>query len=595
MVEISAFLGIKKSASGKFWQTRDVSDRDVMTMSQRHSLPDQLARVMVGRGVTIDNADDYLNPTIKNLMPDPSHLLDMDKAVAHIIYAIKNNQKIAVFGDYDVDGATSSALLYRFFKMINLDITIYIPDRIIEGYGPNIAALKKIRDQGIKTIITVDCGTTAFDVLAEAKAYDIDIIVIDHHVAEAKLPDVIALVNPNRLDEDSKYGNLAAVGVVFLLIVALSRSLKLSGFYKDIKPPDLLSLLDIVALGTICDVVPLTNLNRALVSQGLKVMSKQKNIGINALSDVAKINEMSTAYHLGFQLGPRINAGGRVGEAALGSRILSTDDNMEAQEIAIHLDQLNHERKEIEAICLEQAIIQVENNPMNDGLVYATANDWHAGVIGIVASRLKERYNRPACVVTFENGIGKGSGRSIDGVDLGAAVISANQAGLLEAGGGHKMAAGFSVAQEKNDDFRQYLADHIAKQLSNNDITKIIPRIYIDGAIDIKAANFDFVKQLESLAPFGSGNATPKFVFCHLKVTYAAIVGSDHVQCRFSSENGNGTLKAIAFRSVGQPLGDLLLNARGDMPIHVVGRLQLDAWRGNDNVQLIIDDAAVII
>ena len=487
MAQISAFLGIKKSASGKFWQIRDVNDRDVMTMSQRHSLPDLLARVMVGRGVTIDNAIDYLNPTIKNLMPDPSHLLDMDKAVDHIISAVKDNQKIAVFGDYDVDGATSSALLYRFFKMINLDITIYIPDRIIEGYGPNITALKKMRDEGIKTVITVDCGTTAFDVLSAAKAYDIDVIVIDHHVAEAKLPDVVALVNPNRLDENSQYGNLAAVGVVFLLIVALNRSFKSFGFYKGMNPPDLLSLLDIVALGTICDVVPLTNLNRALVSQGLKVMAKQKNIGINALYDVAKINEKPMASHLGFQLGPRINAGGRVGKPSLGSRILSTNDNIEAQKIAIDLDKLNQERKEIEAICLEQAIIQVENCPMHDGLVYAYADNWHAGVIGIVASRLKERYNRPACVVTFENAIGKGSGRSIDGVDLGAAVISANQAGLIEGGGGHKMAAGFSVTQEKSDDFRQYLANNIAKQLSNNNITDInlkrVRRVYNTSAV----------------------------------------------------------------------------------------------------------------
>lgn len=591
MINNAAFLDVEKSVSGKRWELRIANDRETLALSQRFSIPDPVARVLAGRGVGLDDAHDYLEPSIKNQLPDPSHLRDMDGAVDHIVKALQNDEKIAVFGDYDVDGATSSALLNRFFKMAGVEISVYIPDRIAEGYGPNLPALKKLLNQGIKTVITVDCGTTAFDVLAGAKDAGLHMIVIDHHVAEPQLPDVLALVNPNRLDDDSIHGNLAAVGVAFLFAVALNRAFKAAGVYTNRRPPDLLSLLDLVALGTVCDVVPLKGVNRALVAQGLKVMSKRMNVGINALSDVAGIDEMPTAYHMGFQIGPRLNAGGRVGEAALGSRILSTDDPNEAKQIALHLDQLNQERKEIELRCLDDAIEQVENANMHDGLVYAAAEGWHPGVIGIVASRLKERYNRPACVVAFENGLGKGSGRSIDGVDLGAAVIAASQAGLLENGGGHKMAAGFSVSEANSEAFHAYLANRIGDEVGQ---AGIVPRLSLDGAVSVGGANIDLVQALEKLAPFGAGNATPRFALTHVRVGDSALVGTDHVRCRLSGEGG-GSLKGIAFRCADQPLGDLLLSAKGGMPIHVVGRLQLDTWQGRDNVQIIIDDAAPAI
>ena len=589
MTDSPAFLNVEKSVSGRRWELRNANDREALALSQRFSIPDAVARVLAGRGIGLEDAQDYLEPSIKNQLPDPSHLLDMDKAVEHIVRAVENGDKIAVFGDYDVDGATSSALLYRFFKMIGVDATVYIPDRIVEGYGPNLQALKKLHAQGVKVVVTVDCGTTAFDVLEGAKAVGLDMIVIDHHVAEPRLPDVLALVNPNRLDDESVHGNLAAVGVAFLFAVALNRAFKDVGFFASRRPPDLLSLLDLVALGTVCDVVPLKGVNRALVAQGLKVMAKRANVGINALSDVAGVDEMPTAYHLGFQIGPRLNAGGRVGEAALGSRILSTDNPNEAKEIALHLDKLNQERKGIESICLDEAIEQVENTNMRDGLVYAASEGWHPGVIGIVASRLKERYNRPACVVALENGIGKGSGRSIDGVDLGAAIIGANQAGFLENGGGHKMAAGFTVSESNNDAFHDYLAERIGEQIGAEGI---VPRLSLDGAVSVSGANLDLVQALDRLAPFGAGNATPRFVLTHVRVGDAAIVGTDHVRCRLGAEGGGSSLKGIAFRCADQPLGDLLLSAKGGMPIHVVGRLQLDTWQGREGVQIIIDDAA---
>ncbi|MEC8776696.1 MAG: single-stranded-DNA-specific exonuclease RecJ, partial [Pseudomonadota bacterium] len=367
-------------------------------------------------------------------------------------------ETIGIFGDYDVDGATSAALLKRFILAVGGNVDIYVPDRLREGYGPNLPALLQMKDAGAGVIVTVDCGITAFDQLAGAADAGIDIVVVDHHVAEPQLPAAVAVVNPNRIDDESGQGQLAAVGVAFLLVVALNRCLRERGHYAAKAEPNLLQWLDLVALGTVCDVVPLTGLNRALVAQGLKVMARRGNIGLRALADVASIDEAPTTYHAGFILGPRVNAGGRVGEASLGARLLTTHDSDEARDLAMRLDAWNKERRELEAACLEEAIAQAEDRGLRDGLVYVSADNWHAGVIGIVAGRLKDRYNRPACVVAQDQGVGKGSGRSVTGVDIGAAVVAARQSDLLINGGGHPMAAGFSVSVEREAEFATFLS-----------------------------------------------------------------------------------------------------------------------------------------
>ncbi|RED53414.1 single-stranded-DNA-specific exonuclease RecJ [Aestuariispira insulae] len=586
----AAFLGVSSSVSGKRWELRDADEREALAICQRFSLPDVVGRFMAARGISLEESADFLTPSLKALLPDPHHLKDMDKGVERLVAAIRNKEPIAVFGDYDVDGATSSAVLNRFFSTINVPLEIYIPDRMKEGYGPNLPALRALAAKGIKVVITVDCGITAFEALEGAAEAGLDIVVVDHHVAEPSLPKASAVINPNRLDDDSPHGHMAAVGVTFLLVVALNKALREAGYYGDRPAPDLRLLLDLVALGTVCDVVPLRGVNRAFVAQGLKILAQRRNKGLAALADVSGVDRFPEAYHLGYQMGPRVNAGGRVGESYLGARLLSTDNPAEARDIAQQLNLFNQERKEIEAACLEQAIEQVESRDMHAGLVYAAAEGWHPGVIGIVAGRLKERYNRPACVVAFENGIGKGSGRSIEGVDLGATVIAAGQADLLINGGGHKMAAGFTVAQENSDAFRDYLAQRIEAQVGTDGI---IPRLSLDGTVTVADANIDLVKKLEQLGPFGAGNSTPRFVLPDVVLEKVSIVGTDHVRCQIKDRSGRGGwIKAIAFRCADQPLGDLLLGQRPGMPVHLCGKLQIDTWQGRENVQFMIDDAA---
>ncbi len=586
-----AFLGIEKSVSGKRWHLREGNEREALALCQRFSLPDIIGRILSARGIGLDDAGSFLNPSLKELLPDPSHLMDMDKAVSHLVSAIKSNEKVAVFGDYDVDGATSTAVLKRYFNMIGVDLTVYIPDRMSEGYGPNLPALLKLKEQGCSSIITVDCGITAFDVLKDATKAGIDMIVMDHHTAEAHLPDAVAVVNPNRLDDLSPHGHMAAVGVVFLLVVALNRSLRAIGFFEGKKEPDIRLLLDLVALGTVCDVVPLKGVNRAFVSQGLKIMAARRNIGLKALADVSAVDGLPSAYHLGFQMGPRVNAGGRVGEAALGTRLLSSDDPHMSLKIARELDQFNTDRKEIEAACLEQAIEMVERDSCGDAIIYVASEGWHAGVIGIVASRLKDRYNKPTCVVALENGIGKGSARSIEGVDLGSNVIAAHQVELLMNGGGHKMAAGFTVSEDKSDAFRDYLNERIAHQVAD---MELIPTLTIDGSLQASGATVDLVQILEQLAPFGAGNATPKFILENVKIIKPKIVGADHVSCQVSGAGVGNWIKAIAFRCADQPLGDILLSANNGLPVHLAGRLQIDTWQGRESVQIMIEDAAPV-
>lgn len=587
--ERGCFLGVERSLTGKRWEERLDEARLGLALSQQLGLPEIIGRVLAARGVTVEEAERFLNPTLRDYLPDPSAFADMDKAAARLAKAIDAGEKLAVFGDYDVDGATSSALLRRFFAELGVELEIYIPDRMAEGYGPNAPALKRLRAGGVSLAITVDCGITAFDALAEAAEAGLEIIVVDHHAAEPRLPTAAAVVNPNRLDDGSGQGQMAAVGVAFMLVVALNRSLRDSGWYaaQGRKEPDLRQWLDLVALGTVCDVVPLTGVNRALVSQGLKVMARRANAGLAALSDVARIDEPPGTYHAGFLLGPRVNAGGRVGEAPLGAKLLCSNDGAEAAAIAARLDAYNAERREIEAQVLDQAIRQVEEKGPGQGLVVAASEGWHAGVIGIVASRLKERYNRPALVIALDGPLGKGSGRSVPGVDLGAVVIAARQEGLLVNGGGHPMAAGITLESGRLGALTEFLDERLRRRLAE---IAYRPALGIDGALQPKSATLDLLAALERCAPFGVGNAQPRFALPAVKVAQASVVGENHVRCFLSGAQG-GRLKGIAFRALDSDLGPALLQTAG-MPLNVAGRLQIDRWGGKESVQFIIEDAA---
>jgi len=593
MADPAAFLNVERSLTGRRWIARgqaadwQSTERSGLALSQRLGLPEILGQVLAARGIDLEAADGFLNPTLRASLTDPYELKDMAKAAERLAAAIMHGEKIAIFGDYDVDGATSTALLHRFLTAVGGKPRVYIPDRMAEGYGPNTPALLALKREGAAVCVTVDCGITAFAPLEAASEAGLDMIVVDHHVAEPSLPRAIAVVNPNRLDEDSPHGQLAAVGVAFLLVVALNRRLREEGWYASRPEPDLMQWLDLVALGTVCDVVPLTGLNRALVAQGLKVMGWRNNTGLRALSEVARIDEAPGTYHLGFLLGPRVNAGGRVGRADLGTRLLSTEDAGEAASLAAELDSFNTERKLIEQSVQEEALAQVERHA--DGpLLVATGEGWHPGVIGIVAGRLKERFHRPALVIAFdEQGIGKGSGRSIAGFALGPAVIAAHQAGLLVNGGGHAMAAGFTLERAKLDAFREFLTARAADWLEGGEAT---PVLSIDGALRPGGATLDLLETLGRVGPFGVGNPEPRFAFPAARILGADVVGENHVRCQLGDADGR-RLKAIAFRALETPLGEALLKARS-LPLHIAGHLRIDRWQGNEKVQLLIDDAA---
>lgn len=584
----NALLGVERSLTGKRWVLKDTDDRTALAMAQRAGLSEPVARLLSARGVPLDGVRDFLSPSLKEQLPNPSRFCDMDDAAERLAGAVMAGEQIAVFGDYDVDGATSSSLLHRFLSAVGGRVRIYIPDRLKEGYGPNTAALMRLKEEGASVVVTVDCGTGAVDVLGEAAAAGLDVIVADHHEAEAQLPKVLAVVNPKRLDEDDTYGHMAAVGVVFLMVVAVNRALRAAGWYAERPEPDLMGFLDLVALGTVCDVVPLVGINRAFVSQGLKVMARRTNLGLKTLSDVAGVDSQPTAYHAGFLLGPRINAGGRVGASDLGARLLTTDDAIVAREIAERLNGLNKERQEIEAAVLEAAIDQVEQTGIGGApFVMATGEGWHPGVIGIVASRLKDRYNRPSAVVALNAGQGTGSARSLSGVDLGAAVLAARQAGVLAKGGGHAMAAGFTVAVDRLEELRGFLTDRLAAAVHERGD---VPNLYLDGAMTVTAANRALASELEKVGPFGTGNPEPRFAIENARVTHASIVGAGHVRCSFTGPEG-GRLDGIAFRALDSDLGKALLE-HGGAPLNVAGRLRLETWQGRSNAKLFVDDAA---
>ncbi|MGB3447414.1 MAG: single-stranded-DNA-specific exonuclease RecJ [Xanthobacteraceae bacterium] len=591
----SAFLGVARSATGRLWRDRlDARGAaQALAIVQRHQLPEMLARVLAGRGVDLDAVDDFLDPTIRKLMPDPFTVTQMEAAAVRISDAVMRGEKVAIFGDYDVDGATSSALLAWHLRHCGLDPLIHIPDRIFEGYGPNVDAVKALAAKGAKLLVTVDCGTTSIEALAEAKRLGMSVVVIDHHQCGDDLPVVDALVNPNRPDDLSGLGHLAAVGLVFVTLVAVNRELRKRGFWKAERPePDLLGMLHHVALGTVADVASLTGLNRAFVAKGLIALRRRDHVGHTALMDVSRLNGPPEAWHLGFMLGPRINAGGRIGRADLGVRLLLEGDVSEAARIAAELDRLNTERRVIEQAAEAQAEAEaLASLGLEDkGAVIVTAAEgWHPGVVGLVAARLKEKFARPAFAIALEpGGIGTGSGRSISGVDLGKAVRQAVTDGLLMKGGGHAMAAGITLRKEQLAAFRAYIESALTDDVAQS---RNVRELFVDGAVSARAVTPELVATLNRAGPFGAGNPEPVIALPSHQLVYADEVGQAHLRLRFKAGDG-AIVNGIAFRSVGQPLGNALKESRGQV-LHVAGSLTVDRWQGGERVQLRVIDVAV--
>mgnify|MGYP001551031946 CR=1 FL=1 len=586
------FLDVSLSATGRTWVDRldDSHTRIAQAIAQRGGMSEILARILAGRGVGIDEAAEYLNPTIRGLMPDPSSLADMDRLAERIVAAITNNERVALFGDYDVDGASSCALMSRYLHHFGLDPDVYIPDRIFEGYGPNIAAIDKLIDAGATLLITLDCGTTSDAPIAHARARGVDVLVIDHHLSDHDLPPANALVNPNRADDISGLGYLCAAGVTFMVLVATNRALRARG---DTGQPDLMRLLDIVALATVCDVVPLIGLNRAFVVRGLELARREANRGIGALALAARVTGPLNPFHLGYLIGPRINAGGRIGDAALGTRLLTIDDEHEALVIAARLNELNTERQRIELEAVEEATRVAEAEiGGGDGppvLVLASAN-WHAGVVGLIAARLRERFERPIFAIALNpDGTGTGSGRSMPGVDLGHAVIAAVEADIIQKGGGHAMAAGITLKPGQLGPFRAHMSQMLAASVGT---ARALTALEIDAALSARGATVDFVEDIERAGPFGAGNPQPVFAFPAHKAKFAETVGAGgHVRFTLTSDDG-ARLKAIAFRAASGPLGPLLLGAGNDTRLHIAGTLGIDHYQGRAEVQLRVVDAA---
>jgi single-stranded-DNA-specific exonuclease len=588
------FLGVESSATGRAWRDR-LDARGAaraLAIAQRHDLPELLARILAGRNIEADAVEAFLDPTIKRSMPDPNVLTAMPEAAARIADAIARGETVAIFGDYDVDGATSAALLARFLRHAGIEPLIHIPDRLFEGYGPNVEAVRALAARGATLLVTVDCGTTSIEPLAQARALGVDVVVIDHHQADEVLPPAVAIVNPNRRDDLSGLGHLAAVGLTFMTVVAVNRLLRSRGFWTADRPePDLLTFLDDVALGTVADVVALTGLNRAFVAKGLIALRQRNRVGHTSLMDVARLSGPPEAWHLGFLLGPRINAGGRIGRADLGVRLLLEDDPVEAARIAAELDRLNRERQTIEMDTVAQAeaeamaALGIEEK---GAVVVTAAEGWHAGVVGLVAARLKEKFGRPAFAIALEpGGIGTGSGRSIPGVDIGRAVRRAVAEGLLEKGGGHAMAAGVTLRKAALAPLRAFLEATLAADVQ---VARRASGLMIDGAVSAAAANAELVAMIERAGPFGSGNPEPVIALPAHTIVYAEEAGQAHIRLRLKSADGSG-VNGIAFRAGGQKLGAALLQNRGRQ-VHAAGSFALDRWQGEERVQFRLTDIA---
>lgn len=583
----------KISANGKIWSVKESNSTYENAAQQQYGISNLLAKLLYHKSVNLEEIPDFLDPKLKNLMPNPSVLLDMDKAVNRIFEAIKLNQKIAIYGDYDVDGASATAILTKYFNALNIQPQIYIPDRTKEGYGVNTAALLNLRAGSVDLVITVDCGVTAFEPIGEAKKSGLDVVVIDHHLSETTYPEAVAIVNPNRFDDNSGLNNLCASGVSFLLLVALNRKLRAENFFNNFHEPDIISLLDLVALGTVCDVMSLTGLNRAFVSQGLKIMAQRKNKALAEIADVAGQNKKPDVYALGFIIGPRINASGRIADCSLGAKILSSQDEIFIKENAKLLNELNKERQEIEKKILQEAIKQAEKQDYKaNPLILVSSEKWHQGVIGIVAGRLKEVFNKPCAVIAIADGVGKASARSVSGIDFGSSIVNARNAGLLISGGGHKAAAGFTVAADKIDELYNFLCSEFAipyEKYASNKISEA------DLTLKISSLNLDLINEMEKLAPFGNGNSEPLVILDDVKIVKIKIVGEKHLQV-YLTESGlarnSATIKAVCFNAVGNKIGDYI-EAAYMKNASVVGKIRKNFWNGTENIEFLIDDVVV--
>jgi single-stranded-DNA-specific exonuclease len=578
------------SLSGKNWISKEFNSEDIDFFKVNYFLDEIVAKLLSIRKIKKEEVQFFLKPSIKNILPNPYILKDMDLAIERAEKAIKNKEKIGIFGDYDVDGATSTAILGKYFESLNIPFEIYIPDRKKEGFGPNETGFSKLISLGVNLIFTVDCGTLSYGPINFAKKKNIDVIILDHHQSETKLPSAHAIVNPNRFDDRSELNYLCAAGVSFMFLVALNKRLREQNWFLNskIKEPDLMDVLDLVSLGTVCDVVPLVDLNRAMVHQGLKILKRKKNLGLKTLIEVSNIENNITPYHLGYILGPRINAGGRVGKSTHGANLLLNENPKNSFKLANELNIYNKERQILETQLLEKILNTDYENSM-DPVIVLYGEKWHEGIIGIIASRVKEKFKKPTIIISVNKGIGKGSGRSIQGFDLGSTIIGAVQNGLLDKGGGHKMAAGFTIDMSKIKEFKEFVFRRF-NSININLEEKM--NYYFDAEIAPSALNIEFFEKIHSLAPFGSGNPEPRFIINDVKPVNSKIVGEKHIKTVFVGSDST-TLKAISFNSVETEIGYCLLK-KNIKPLNIAGKLSLNEWHGQRNVEFIIDDISVM-
>ena len=577
------------SLSGKNWILKKFNNEEISYLKDNFNLDEITSKLLSIRKVKREEVVSFLNPLIKNFLPDPNSLIDMRKSTLRTFTALVKKEKIGIFGDYDVDGATSTALLGKYFSELKIPYEIYIPDRKKEGYGPSVKSFELLIKKKVKIIFTVDCGTLSFEAIDYAKRNNIDVIVLDHHQSEINLPKAYSVVNPNRLDDKSELQYLCAAGVTFMFLVSLNRELRFSEWFKKNKiiEPELINYLDLVSLGTVCDVVPLVGLNRAIVKQGLKILKKKKNLGLKTLVDICKIETNPSIYHLGFMLGPRINAGGRVGKCSHGANLLLNTDPKNAFKLASELDQFNKERQLLEKDLLQKILSQT-SNCLNDPVLILSGSNWHEGIIGIVAARLKDKFNKPVIIISIDGEIGKASARSIVGFDIGSVIISATQNQLLMKGGGHKMAGGFSINVKNIQKFKDFVLRKFRN--INEDLTKEKP-LFLDSIISPTALNLDFFNKVNALAPFGSGNPEPKFIIQNLKTINGKIVGEKHIKSVLIGLDGS-SIKTIAFNVVESDLGAYLIK-KSNKTFNIAGKLSLNEWKGQSNVEFIIDDISV--
>ena len=576
------------SVTGKKWILKEYNVQDVTNLKNNFFLEEITAKLIAIKKIKNEEVENYLNPAIKNLLPNPENLKDMIKATDRAVQAINQKEKIGIFGDYDVDGATSTAILGNYFRELKQTFEIYIPDRKKEGYGPSIDGFKNLLNKKVKLIFTVDCGTLSFKPIEYLYKNNIDVLVLDHHQSEIKLPKAHSIVNPNRLDDESNLNNLCAAGVCFMFLISLNKKLRnLDWFEKNkIKEPNLMNYLDLVSLGTVCDVVPLVGLNRAIVKQGLKVLKSKKNLGLKTLLDICKVENSPTPYHLGYIIGPRINAGGRVGKCSHGANLLLNLNPKDSFKLALELDNYNKERQLLEKKMLIK--ILEEASKLKDPVLVLHGDSWHEGIIGIIASRVKEKFNKPTIIISKNNEIGKASARSVVGFDIGSIILAAVQNNILLKGGGHKMAGGFSIEIKKINEFKDFI---IRKFMSLNNRLSEEKKVFIDSEISPSAINLDFFKQINFLAPFGSGNTEPKFTIEDLKIINSKVVGEKHIKSILHGKDGS-VIKTIAFNAVDNNLSAYLFK-KSNKVFNIVGKLSLNEWRGQKNVEFIIDDISV--